>query len=150
MAGKVYIFRGMPGSGKSTEARRMSEATGGTLIIEPDALLIHGGEYLFEDCAYWKAMRTAFKMCTLAYDMGADVIYADVLPTIDDVERVLWRFPGYEFAIFDMPLLTVNESISKNTHRVRKSDLERMAATWQPWTGDISGRVKYDFEELSK
>lgn len=147
MAGKIYIFRGLPGSGKSTEAAKLQKMVGNPMIIEPDALLIRGGDYLFADDAWWKAVRTATKMCDLAFQMGADVIYADVLPTTDDVERILWHFPGYEYAIFDMQKLTVAESSVRNTHRVRKCDLERMAATWEDWKKDISGTVPYDFKE---
>lgn len=38
----LTIVRGLPGSGKSTYARKLSAETG-AMLIEPDALLVRGG-----------------------------------------------------------------------------------------------------------
>ena len=31
------------------------------------------------------------------------------------------------------PLLTVEQSLARNRHNVRREDIERMAAQWEPW-----------------
>ena len=45
--GKLTIFRGLPGAGKSKLARQLAEQTG-ALFVEPDMLMIKHSKYCYE------------------------------------------------------------------------------------------------------
>ena len=135
---RISLFRGMPGSGK-TEAARKLQTRLGCMLIEPDALLIQDGVYLYTPDRYAKARERCLNMVTDISLVGADVVYADVLATVAEINRVIqsycigWAKP--EIVVLDMPLLTVDESMARNRHNVRREDIERMAREWQPWEG---------------
>ena len=134
----LTIVRDLPGSGKSIYARKLAAATGCTLI-EPDALLVRGGLYEYTPEAYNDAVSFAIRMMMSASRCGADVVFADVLPTRENL--AVWVssvriYCLYTIRVIDMPLLTVDESIARNKHAVRREDIERMAREWEPWLAE--------------
>ena len=132
----LTIVRGLPGSGKSSYARKLAAETG-AMLIEPDAMLVVGGEYVYTPKRYIEACKSAKYILKSAIAVKMDVIYADVLPTIESVNSIIdveaYQATIYTIRVIDMPLLTVEESIAHNRHNVRREDIERMAATWEPW-----------------
>ena len=76
-------------------------------------------------------------MLSVAAGIGCDIIYTDVLEQLDKV-KLLIEVPTdhkYTLRVIDMPLLTVEELMARNRHQVRRKDIERMAAKWEPWEG---------------
>lgn len=135
----LTIVRGLPGSGKSTYARKLAAETG-AMLIEPDALFVRGGVYRYAPWQYAEAQKWSFELVVDATNFGgADVVYADVLPKKEDVQSIIsqykYRCYNVQVTVIDMPLLTVDESMARNRHNVRREDIERMAREWEPWEG---------------
>ena len=145
---KLTIIRGLPGSGKSTFAHRLADRNG-LLLIEPDALVVTDGKYDFTRQRFESATSTALLAVGLVGSSPThpDCVYADVLPTIADVERVWYRYlfaggkEGKELVVYDMPLISVETSLSRNRHGVVEEDIRRMHDDWQPWPGALSPEV---------
>jgi predicted ABC-type ATPase len=138
MAPTLTIIRGLPGSGKSHLGRKIA-AERGCMFIEPDMLLMHGGEYIYTPTQYQTACKRAFNLVYNLTAENVDVVYADVLPRIQDIESFVWRVSEFNesyassLEVIDMPLITVEQSLERNKHNVREEDIRRMAAQWQPW-----------------
>jgi len=129
----LVIIRGLPGSGKSKMARLLSERTG-AMVIEPDAVCVMGGKYHYDKGFHKKAQElVCIPILRKLREACADAIYADVLPTLAEVEIIAETYGPLYFRVIDTPLLTVDESMARNCHNVRREDIERMAREWQPW-----------------
>lgn len=135
----LHIVRGLPGSGKSTLARELSAKTG-ALVIEPDALLVQEGIYNYSSERHAEAARMArYMVKDVIVTCQADCIYADVLPTLQEVKRLIHCIDMYTehftFEVHDMPVLTVEESKVRNDHNVCDEDLKWMFEHWEDWNG---------------
>lgn len=142
----LTIVRGLPGSGKSSYARALAAKTG-AMLIEPDALIVRGGVYCYDPRFFLTACDFSLDILRKIAETGADAIYADVLATKEYVNDVIYAYRDgnlssfvygvgdFTFIIHDMPLLTVEESMARNRHAVRREDIERMAREWEPWEG---------------
>ena len=104
-------------------------------------------DYDYTPDRYAAAIRDCIRMARIAANFGADLIYADVLPTIIDVEQLVRSILSecgagiYAYRVIDMPHLTVEESVTRNQHQVLREDIERMAATWEPWSRSWTGEA---------
>ena len=131
----LTIIRGLPGSGKSTLGRRLA-AEQNALFIEPDMLMYQNGEYKYNQDAYSVAVGSTYLVLRefFAYTPQAHAIFADVLPRKIDVQHLIQYLHNQrDVKVIDMPLLSVEESIRRNIHRVRREDIEYMAKLWEPW-----------------
>ena len=84
----LHIFRGLPGSGKSSAARKLAAETG-AILIEPDALLIRDGQYDYSLERFREASIIAHYLVYSVSKLGADIVYADVLPRRNEVKTVI-------------------------------------------------------------
>ena len=139
---KLIIFRGLPGSGKTTRARKLAAQTG-AILIEPDALMVQDGIYQYsperyrEACFQCEAIIEMLTACDNPLDDGSvlvpDIIYADVLPRRIDVHSIIDLYvmrPNVE--VIDC-IITPEESLRRNRHNVRPEDIKRMAEQWEDW-----------------
>lgn len=127
----LYIYRGLPGSGKSTQAKKLN-----CLVIEPaDNLSTIGGEYVWTSkLSKEQILEFAKEQIDLAKKYRYDIAVAEVLPAIEDV---LFFFDIYEnyfnIVVKDMPNLTFEESLERNVHEVGEEDILRMIDEWEDW-----------------
>ena len=126
---KLTIIRGLPGSGKSALAHEIAKSTG-AIIIEPDMFCTHNGEYTYSARDYDRARRLAMSIVRQVSRLGADIIYADVLPRYQDVNQIIGQLTsnGYVVEVHSRQLRKEN-SINRNRHHVDPHDIEEMANT---------------------
>lgn len=131
----LTIIRGMPGSGKSTLGRRLA-AEQNVLFIEPDMLMYQNGEYKYDPAFYSVAVGSTHLVLRefFAHTLQAHAIFADVLPRKIDVHHLIQYLHNQRFVkVIDLPLLSVDESMRRNIHNVKREDIERMVTLWEPW-----------------
>ena len=153
----LTIIRGLPGSGKSRFAHMLSEKSG-AILIEPDMFLTQNTFYNYSTSRYLRAQVIARKiMAGIVAASASDIIYTDVLQNPEDVRKLIAYVAGGEryhikYSVVDMPLITLEESLSRNTHNVRPEDIEWMIAEWRPWSDSYTNPklpsgagILYDF-----
>jgi len=153
----LSIIRGLPGSGKSRFAHLLSEKSG-AILIEPDMFLTQNTFYLYDEDRYFTARILARQiMAAILENQASDMIYADVLPKPEDVHKLIGYVAGgdvyhIKYSVVDMPLITREESLARNTHNVRPEDIDRMIAEWRPWVDSYANPklpsgagILYDF-----
>lgn len=139
---KLIIFRGLPGSGKTTRARELAAQTG-AILIEPDALMTQNGVYQYsperyqEACFQCASIIEMLTLCDNPLDDGSvlvpDIIYADVLPRRADVQSIIDLYAMRpDVKVIDC-IITPEESLKRNRHNVRPEDIQRMAREWEDW-----------------
>lgn len=135
--GLIKILRGLPGSGKSSLARRLS-MNDSILVVEPDAFIMNLGVYEYSEERFLMANKVARAIVAEAGKIGCDCIFADVLPTLEEVKQIAWdNYCGLNsrnyFEVIDLPKITAEESMHRNTHGVIFDDILKMAAKWEDW-----------------
>lgn len=133
----LTIFRGLPGAGKSTEARKL-----GCPIIEPhDHWAYQDGVYTFTEetasqlrpIALRKALIVLETYCRLGYDVAITEVFSALSDMVPYIRRVLkW---SYEVRVIDMKV-DVKTALSRNLHEVPLDVLHRMEDSWEDYPGD--------------
>ena len=82
----VWIYRGIPGSGKSTAARKMHP---NCLILEQDMTLYKDGEYLFSPQKVKKAVKWLQNTLRAAVEMDMDVVVTGTLVRAEYVKNLI-------------------------------------------------------------
>ena len=117
---RFQIIRGLPGSGKSTAAKRYD-----CLHLELDQYCVRGGAYRWgvkrdADARVWVC-----RVARIALHARIDLVLAGVIPCADPVLEHLVADAlkeGYEVWIADL------EAAHENRHCVRPQDYERFAS----------------------
>lgn len=124
-APSLIIFRGLPGSGKSTRAQREYPAY---LHYEPDHLFCDTkGVYRFEAQLMAEAHKFVAYLADLALSRGENVVISDVFPKYADLERFELIATAHNA---DYKVITCTEQYG-NCHHVPLFVLERMAQEFE-------------------
>jgi len=128
-----YIMRGLPGSGKSTIARKIASGLHGRIHSTDDLRMVEG-EYIFDpkdtECLH-----------RLNYDNFRDSIDLGIDPVICDNTNIRhWEFERYinyaEEMGYQVAIITVDAypavCCTRNTHGVPAEIIYRMAKNWEP------------------
>lgn len=132
----LTIIRGLPGSGKSTLARKLAEERH-AILIEPDELMYENKVYQYTPFKFGLAHIACLNVIKQIFwaNRNVHVVFADVLPTRDEVNVFLFQCPFRrdEVNIIDMPKITFEEAKARNVHNVCEEDLKRMFEEWEDW-----------------
>lgn len=125
----LYIFRGLPGSGKSTSAKKI-----GCLHVECDMYHYHGGEYIWQEEFVQSAIVWCHSVVHDALSRGIDVAVAGTFVRVSSIEP--YALMANKF--------NCNISVYKCTgdygsiHNVPESSLISMRESWEDYPDEIS------------
>lgn len=128
----AYIMRGVPGSGKSTVARKLAGETG--VIHSTDDLFMVDGAYCFERDKLREHHDRNYKAFCRSIDTGVETVICD------NTNTRLWHYEryvtyaekeGYIVAIVTMPHPDPKVAAERNHHDVSEHDIRIMINSWE-------------------
>ena len=131
---KLIIIRGLPGSGKSTVAKKIVKTVQGlgekSLHIEADMYFGDEENYAFDP----KRLPDAHKWCQETVqgflDMGYVVVVSNTFTKKWEIDPYLKMLPAHDI------LVLVATGKYKNVHNVPDEVIEKMQARWEPLVGE--------------
>ena len=129
MNNKLVIIRGLPGSGKSTFAKKMFPLS---LHLETDMFHIHNGRYEFNREKRTQSEMWLFNTVRFSLENGMDVVLSCVFGHNHKIRRFadLCERLGVEFTVYRM-------NDYGNIHNVPEEVLNDMKNTFQDWNGEV-------------
>ena len=126
----LHLFRGHPGSAKSTSAKKMFP---GTLLLENDQFLISNGKYQWSK----ERVKTTINMCVdmvkMALDNNCDVVVANTFTKkryVAAYEKIA-RERGAKFEVYRC------NGDFKNVHGLSPEMVESFKRAMEDWPGEI-------------
>lgn len=126
----LYIFRGLPGSGKSTAAKKI-----GCIVVEPqDQWATRNGTYYWIKEEAEIAAEKSAKLVECAMNIQYDIAIAEVLPKLKYLDPYLYLAKKYDYKVkvVDMKI-SVEDAFKRNTHDVPKDSLQEFLDEWEDY-----------------
>lgn len=137
---KLFLFRGLPGSGKSTAAA--TQENWDHRVLETDMFMVNGdGIYEFDPKKLSWAHDQCFKKTVEFLDMGFDVTVANTFTQMWEMEPYL-AIPNVKIFIVEM------KTQYKSIHDVPDESFRRMQARWEELPEDFPWPVVQITEPL--
>lgn len=127
---RLNLFRGWPGSSKSTSAQRMFP---GVLLVENDMFHMHNGKYEWSKESMPKAISWCVDMVRTALENGMDVCVANTFTKRKFVEayKKIAEELGAEFHVYRCV------GKFKNVHGLSDSMVAEFEKAMEDWPGEI-------------
>lgn len=133
---KFRIVRGLPGSGKSTFARKF-----GAILIESDQALFFGGEYTWTQENLDKAIKWVREMVAFNFPYGHDITVCGVFANHN---RFQWHVQEAKRNGYDVEVYRCVSDFG-NIHNVPENVLDSMKNAFTDYKGEIiveAGEIK--------
>jgi predicted kinase len=122
----MHVFRGLPGSGKTTMANNL-----GCFVLSPGDMASYiGGKYCWED---GRDKQIFFDIAhTFMSRVRADIAIAEVLPTRASVQEWQRLATVHRYRFTETWIeISVEESVARNVHGVPREVIESMAMIYE-------------------
>lgn len=135
--GTIYCVRGCPGSGKSTLVNALQQLSGGIICSADHYFINEDGEYIFDRDKIGAAHRACHNKCVEAIRDDHTFIYIDNTNTTAKEAKVYYQLAlkhKYNFCIiepFNDDARNIDALVSRNTHNVPRSTIEKMLRRFQ-------------------
>jgi predicted kinase len=132
---KLIIIRGLPGSGKTTLAKKMADESR-LFHVETDMFFVHlNGEYKFDPTQIGRAHDWCQREAAKALEAGHDVVVSN---TFTQKWEILPYLRMAQSLNADFIVLKCTGTWD-NVHNVPVQSLEKMKARWEDWHGELHG-----------
>lgn len=130
MKNKLILIRGIPGSGKSTFARKNFP---NILHLENDMFHYHNGEYEWEAENQKDAMAWCVETTDNALHLGMDVVVSNTFTKIKYIEhyKMIANLYGADFVVYRM------DTKYKNIHGLNEGMVSNFKKSMQDYPGEI-------------
>lgn len=138
---RVKIFRGLPGSGKSTMAKEHAYGEERYAIVSADNYFMVDGEYRFDPTRIGEAHTACMRAFLDALKLDTPLVIVDnTNTTIAEVTpyRLVALAMGYEVEIIRVECHP-EICAKRNTHGVPAATIEKMAARFEPIPAFLGG-----------
>ena len=126
--GSITIIRGLPGSGKSTHAKKLAQSMKRPIHIEADMYFMHPrNEYVFDGTVIHKAHEWCFQTARIAAVHGYDVIVSNTFTRRKEFQPYV-KLAQTIGAPWNVITCTGN---FQNVHGVPIEVLENMRQRWE-------------------
>ena len=123
---KLYIVRGLPGSGKSTFAKKLLQEGKVQQHLEAYEFMTDGnGDYKFDPTILQKCHQQCQMWTKYYLDLGQSVVVANIFSR--KWEILVYTKMGAEFEVIEMT------GEYKNIHGVPDHVIKQMKSRWEEW-----------------
>ena len=127
-----FIMRGLPGSGKSTVAKKLW-GEDGVIHSTDDYFLNENGEYVFDGSKIKYNHKKNFEAFWQSIDEGVEKVIVDNTNTQRFEYEKYQEYAqehGYAVSFVTLPLIPASVAAERNQHGVPKEAIERMIKRW--------------------